>query len=784
MRQTTIIALTVAVLYFILGDYTASEQHLQPTAIEAEKTRDNHTDARHRARRRRNATSLPQQAVHFMDLGIENNTKNALEKNVLWSGRSLFDDVALKEFAERHHLELHSNYTTTVPTARTYSGGTFQTVVLWSETTCRGTVLVRRLAASTSCPRRPEVWPWPWDTARDKAAASTDVWRLVRTLLHNYIGPDNIHVSLRGGPHLEAFDMRHVPGQRCEYTLWPVVGDVRRQRAARPVGNVSDDEEAIRTRGLFELRHRGTYVLNVSLLHTDYAAVVERGRLSGVAGALKTRHNILWPLVRSSPGTTLTCSRRDDADDTSTPKKGTRHSLGVEDPPIDAVGYWRQTSQPRVLGRRQDAAVVLPSPDDDVVVATRKPTLPPMDPRELWPRGRTGSMYEPFLFEYVHPAAPALLEKLESTFRNSSSDAPLNLRQIGFWGDSHTRNAAEAFVSYLRCPDGDRRRLAKRISEGRVSRRKYFLHGGGPTCSKSTNGLRLEEALHIDDVRGRGERIVNVHHMFSTFLHYGSEKNWMCASPMTSDLLVLNHGSWSWVLNRTYLEHAQWIDAFFKELKRVRGEDQIRNRILWLGPPAFPISSPFNLTMDISLGMMPRTSLMLRILHEIQHALSARHGIQYLNYYRFTKPVSHLNSDGSHFAGPELSPTTLTLILSRFLKKDGAEFRTDPGPLTASEVCQSPPNVTVAEAYCIDKKVLQGALDRIRPVKERGRRGVPKWRDPAAVNSNAGPAKPVYDPEEALYDPANYIRGHRNFTVSLGQKEPVFDVSWLGRAGR
>eukprot|EP00760_Papus_ankaliazontas_P019829 PhM_4_TR18071/c0_g1_i6/m.44770 len=722
MRQTTIIALTVAVLYFILGDYTASEQHLQPTAIEAEKTRDNHTDARHRARRRRNATSLPQQAVHFMDLGIENNTKNALEKNVLWSGRSLFDDVALKEFAERHHLELHSNYTTTVPTARTYSGGTFQTVVLWSETTCRGTVLVRRLAASTSCPRRPEVWPWPWDTARDKAAASTDVWRLVRTLLHNYIGPDNIHVSLRGGPHLEAFDMRHVPGQRCEYTLWPVVGDVRRQRAARPVGNVSDDEEAIRTRGLFELRHRGTYVLNVSLLHTDYAAVVERGRLSGVAGALKTRHNILWPLVRSSPGTTLTCSRRDDADDTSTPKKGTRHSLGVEDPPIDAVGYWRQTSQPRVLGRRQDAAVVLPSPDDDVVVATRKPTLPPMDPRELWPRGRTGSMYEPFLFEYVHPAAPALLEKLESTFRNSSSDAPLNLRQIGFWGDSHTRNAAEAFVSYLRCPDGDRRRLAKRISEGRVSRRKYFLHGGGPTCSKSTNGLRLEEALHIDDVRGRGERIVNVHHMFSTFLHYGSEKNWMCASPMTSDMLVLNHGSWSWVFKRTFIEHAQWIDAFFKELKRVRGEDQIRDRILWMGPPAFPISSPTGaITMDISLVEMPRTSLMLRILHEIQHALSARHGIQYLNYYRFTKPVSHLNSDGTHFAGPELSPTTLTLILSRFLKKDSTKFRTDPGPLTASEVCQSPPNVTVAEAYCIDKKVLQGTLDAIRSAKRNAR---------------------------------------------------------------
>eukprot|EP00760_Papus_ankaliazontas_P019826 PhM_4_TR18071/c0_g1_i3/m.44766 len=146
MRQTTIIALTVAVLYFILGDYTASEQHLQPTAIEAE----NHTDARRRARRRGKAASHH----HRHRYGVtyeEHLTATSLNKK-LWSGRSLFDDVALKEFAERHHLELHSNYTTTVPTARTYSGGTFQTVVLWSETTCRGTVLVRRLAASTSCP--------------------------------------------------------------------------------------------------------------------------------------------------------------------------------------------------------------------------------------------------------------------------------------------------------------------------------------------------------------------------------------------------------------------------------------------------------------------------------------------------------------------------------------------------------------------------------------------------------------------------------------------------------
>eukprot|EP00760_Papus_ankaliazontas_P019834 PhM_4_TR18071/c0_g2_i1/m.44733 len=118
-------------------------------------------------------------------------------------------------------------------------------------------------------------------------------------------------------------------------------------------------------------------------------------------------------------------------------------------------------------------------------------------------------MYEPFLFEYVHPAAPALLEKLESTFRNSSSDAPLNLRHIGFWGDSHTRTAANGFMAYLRCARGDRRKWEKRNPDGR----------NGPTCSSGVRGLGMEEALHIDDVRGRGERIVNVHHMFSTFLH-------------------------------------------------------------------------------------------------------------------------------------------------------------------------------------------------------------------------------------------------------------------------
>eukprot|EP00760_Papus_ankaliazontas_P019827 PhM_4_TR18071/c0_g1_i4/m.44762 len=571
MRQTTIIALTVAVLYFILGDYTASEQHLQPTAIEAEKTRDNHTDARHRARRRRNATSLPQQAVHFMDLGIENNTKNALEKNVLWSGRSLFDDVALKEFAERHHLELHSNYTTTVPTARTYSGGTFQTVVLWSEATCRGTVLVRRLAASTSCPRRPEVWPWPWDTARDKAAASTDVWRLVRTLLHNYIGPDNIHVSLRGGPHLEAFDMRHVPGQRCEYTLWPVVGDVRRQRAARPVGNVSDDEEAIRTRGLFELRHRGTYVLNVSLLHTDYAAVVERGRLSGVAGALKTRHNILWPLVRSSPGTTLTCSRRDDADDTSTPKKGTRHSLGVEDPPIDAVGYWRQTSQPRPLtaftfGVNRIRNLKVP------VNASQ------MRPRTFWPTSR-GTMHEPYLFDFVLPQSTSSYRarNLRALRDDKRLREILDGRHLVSWSDSHMFHMFEELVRLLKCPADVKDR-----------------EPNSTTCVRvDSGGANLMNTMRLDVTAKDPEPFsLRIDSYFSTSLHYGAESHHGPCTKTTNDLLVLAHGAWSWMLNVPHLEHAQWIDAFFKELKRVRGEDQIRDRILWVGSPAFPISSP------------------------------------------------------------------------------------------------------------------------------------------------------------------------------------------------